>query len=99
MKILRIFHHAARLPQHNQLMKKYALESHQHAIQQSAYWQERVAGLNHVIRDVYKKYYVQLAENSLPPVLNQSYEVMFARSMLNVHRIYLPEHFTTKKIY
>lgn len=40
------------------LMKKYAQESRQHAIQHSAYWQGNAAGLNRVITDVYKKYYV-----------------------------------------
>lgn len=82
-----------------QLMKKYALESRQHAIQQSAYWQESAAGLNHVITGVYNKYYAQLAENFPPPALNQSHKIMFARRMLNGHQVYLPEHFTTKEIY
>ncbi|MFT8212208.1 MAG: hypothetical protein ACMZI0_19570 [Symbiopectobacterium sp.] len=80
-------------------MKKYALESRQHTIQQSASWQENAAGLNHVITGIYDKYYAQLAENFPPPPLEQSHNVMLARRMLNGHPIDLPEHFTTKELY
>ncbi|MBG6245783.1 hypothetical protein CS369_15235 [Candidatus Symbiopectobacterium sp. 'North America'] len=81
------------------LMKKYALESRQHAIHHSAYWQGNAAGLNRVITDVYKKYYAQLAEHFPPPALDQSHQIMFVHRMLNEDRIYLPEHFTTKALY
>ncbi|MGL9751509.1 MAG: hypothetical protein ACR5LC_10720 [Symbiopectobacterium sp.] len=80
-------------------MKKYALESRQHAIHHSAYWKGNAAVLNLVITDVYKKYYAQLAEHFPPPAFDQSHQIMFVHRMLNGDRIYLPEHFTTKALY
>ncbi|MCW2476227.1 MULTISPECIES: putative adhesin [unclassified Symbiopectobacterium] len=82
-----------------QLMKKYASVSRQHAIQHSAYWQANAAGLNPVITGIYDKYYAQLAEHFPPPALNQSHDVMLGRRMLNGQRLYLPVQFTTKEIY
>ncbi|MGL9736155.1 MAG: hypothetical protein ACR5LF_12810 [Symbiopectobacterium sp.] len=81
------------------LMKKYALESRQHAIHHSAYWKGNAAVLNLLITDVYKKYYAQLAEHFPPPALDQSHQIMFVHRILNGDRIYLPKHFTTKALY